>query len=114
VLGRSVFLRGGEVHRLYAESDEAEALGMGLDAFLKEVASKTLLDLPEFLEEWHTQGQLPADKAIHVYPPFVAANPSGRYNFMPVPRLELLDYHSGLAEVVRDLPQGSQFKIEVP
>lgn len=112
-LGDQFFLRGGEVHRLYAESDESEALELGLEDFLERVASQALLELPEFLEKWHAQGQLPADKAIHVYPPFIAANPSGRYNFMPVPRLELLDYHSGLAKVVRDLPKGSQFKIEV-
>ena len=112
-LGDQFMLRDGEVYRLYAETDQIEALSMGLGTFLDGLASEAIFELPDFLYDWYVQGRLTADKAVHVYPPFAAANPGSGYSFAPVPRLELLDYHAELSKQIRDLPEGARVRIKV-
>ncbi len=112
-LGDQFLLRDGEVHRLYAESDQIEALSIGLGTFLDGLASEAIFELPDFLYDWYSQGRLTADKAVHVYPPFVAAKPDSGYSFAPVPRLELLDYHFELSNQIRDLPDGARVRFKV-
>ncbi len=112
-LGDQFLLRDGEVHRLYTETDQIEALSIGLGTFLGGLASEAIFELPDFLYDWYSQGRLTADKAVQVYPPFAAAKPESGYSFAPVPRLELLDYHIELSKQIRDLPEGTRFRIDV-
>ncbi len=114
-LGDQFLLRDGQVLRLYAETGELEALSPDIDTFFDQLMADPddLLDLPDFLQEWHRDGQLTPDKAVHVHPPFCMENPSQDYSFQPIPRLELLDCHIHLSKTLAGLPDGAQIEFQI-
>ena len=114
-LGDQFLLRDGLVSRLYAETGDLEAQAPDIEVFFDQLLADPddLIDLPDFLQEWHRDGRLTPDKAVHVYPPFCMENPAHDYSFKPIPRLELLDYHAEMSKTLAGLPDGVQVDFRV-
>ena len=111
-LGDQYLLRGGIVHRLWAETGEMESTGRDLAAFDAGHRADPLefLGLHPLHAFRQGGGELHPGMLMQMYPPFCANHDQPRC-FSAVPSAEAIAYLSTLARQLAELPEGSTFRI---
>lgn len=113
-LGDQYLLRGGIVHRLWAETGEMESTGLDFASFDAGHRADPVefLGLHPLLAFRQGGGELHPGMLLHVYPPF-CVNCDQPRSYRPVPLAEAVAYLSMLARQIADLPDGSTFRIVI-
>lgn len=114
-LGDQFILRGGEVHRLTAETGELEALGVDLIGFDTAVRADPVdyLHLAP-LEAFRAEGgMLEPGQLLSVYPPYCVDCGDNRRSYRATAAADRLAFLSSLAAQLRDLPDGTVVQFDI-
>lgn len=113
-LGDQFFLRGDNVWRLFAETDEAELISDSLNDFLASCEHDPVRFLAlEPLLQLESEGhQLRPGELINAYPPFCTKEASDGVSLSAVGADERKYFLEQLAATMRVLPEGGQLEIK--
>ncbi|SRR5712692_1186667 len=114
-LGDQFFLRGEEVWRLLAETDEAEVVSVSLADFLGSCLHDPVgfLSLEPLLRLEQEGSHLSPGQLINAYPPFATSQSSaGNVSLRAVPIDEQHYFLEKLSATLRDLPPGAPFEMK--
>src|SRR5262249_38291311 len=107
-LGDQFFIRKSSVIRLCAESGNIESIAGSLHEFLEKVDCDIEAYLNVGLSKKMEPGQL-----LFAYPPLICRESGTGASLRPVPAHEAIHFHAELAKLIKDLPEGAKFRIEV-
>jgi hypothetical protein len=107
-LGDQYLIRDDEVHRLFAEQGEVQALSFGVKGFLAAAERDPVGFLGlEPLQKFREEGSVLAPgELLSVYPPFFAAESSQKVNMRAIPTAERIGFLAHLARTIEGLPEG--------
>ena len=114
-LGDQFVLRGGQVHRLAAETGELVSLGVDLVGFDAAVRADPVeyLNLAP-LEAFRAEGGvLQPGQLLSLYPPYCVDSPDTHRSSRAIAAADRLGFLSLLAARLRDLPDGSTVTFDI-
>jgi hypothetical protein len=112
-LGDQFILRGGIVHRLYAEKGEGQTLRMDLTDFLEHIDADPVgfLQLQPLILFHNEGGILKPGQSLMVYPPYCFRESASGVSISAIDTLQLLLAHARLARVISGLMPGQKIDI---
>ena len=110
-----LFLREGNVYKLYSESGDIEFLESSIEAFFTNYTENPIEYLGlEPLLQFQSEGKnLNPGEVLCAYPPFCTEQAKAGVTLGAIPISEALNYLPEIAEAISNLAEGEELKIEV-
>lgn len=114
-MGDQFVLRDAVVHKLSAETGDAESLGVGLREFFEAVAADPVeyLSLHPLLQHQQDGGGLEPGQLLAAFPPFCTKESADGVSLAAIPAGERRRFLADLAAQLREVPEGGKIDFRV-